>query len=573
MAGCAERIAIAAFALTALGARADIFSPGPLSKAHAKLEGLSNCTKCHVAGAQLSAQRCLDCHTEIEGRMAQHAGFHGRLPPAEQACNKCHLEHQGRDFALVDWGPAGRAAFDHARTGFSLTGAHAKLRCEQCHSAALIADPAVRALGRETFLGASVRCSACHADEHRSQLRSPCQDCHVTASWKPAPGFDHARASFALAGKHRSVECLQCHAKTRDAKGEFARFKPIAHASCTDCHKDPHENRFGQGCAECHTVEGWQLVKQAAASGARAFHAKTRFPLQGAHAGVACKSCHGPFPGQRAVFKGLRFESCASCHVDAHLGQLGPTSCDRCHTVQGFLPARYHLADHKRYPLEGAHAAVACNECHRRDEKLAARASPIRAWLERRGRHDRVSLAQFHPRAGVPRCDSCHADPHGGQFAPRVAKAGCADCHEVSGFSRVSFDHDRESRFHLAGKHAALGCGACHSADASGSVRYKPLETSCAACHADPHLAQFGAPADCAKCHASEGWKPASFAHRPPFTPFELDGAHASVACGACHREVAVAPGATARRYQGVPTSCEGCHADVHRGAFKGFAP
>ena len=28
---------------------ADVFSPGPLARAHEKLEGLPNCTKCHAA--------------------------------------------------------------------------------------------------------------------------------------------------------------------------------------------------------------------------------------------------------------------------------------------------------------------------------------------------------------------------------------------------------------------------------------------------------------------------------------------------------------------------------------------
>ena len=43
------------------------------------------------------------------------------------------MEHQGRDFELVFWGERGREAFDHALTGFSLLGRHARLRCDDCH--------------------------------------------------------------------------------------------------------------------------------------------------------------------------------------------------------------------------------------------------------------------------------------------------------------------------------------------------------------------------------------------------------------------------------------------------------
>jgi len=66
MSGSGKRILVAALVLTAAGARADIFSPGPLAQGHADLEGLKNCTKCHVAGSKLSNDTCLACHTAIK---------------------------------------------------------------------------------------------------------------------------------------------------------------------------------------------------------------------------------------------------------------------------------------------------------------------------------------------------------------------------------------------------------------------------------------------------------------------------------------------------------------------------
>ena len=67
-ASCAALLAVCS---VAAAARAQVFSPGPLNKGHANLEGLANCTKCHVAGGQLSDQRCLDCHTELKQRVVK----------------------------------------------------------------------------------------------------------------------------------------------------------------------------------------------------------------------------------------------------------------------------------------------------------------------------------------------------------------------------------------------------------------------------------------------------------------------------------------------------------------------
>ena len=588
MSGSAERLlaAVAALSLLALPARGDVFSPGPLSKAHANLEGLTNCTKCHVAGSKLSPDTCLKCHEELKDRIAHKRGFHGRLAPAEQSCNKCHHEHQGRDFKLVDWGKEGEKGFDHARTGFALKGKHAQVSCEKCHEERPVSDAAVRALrekGRKTFLGAPAQCSSCHFDEHRGQLGTSCAKCHNETSWKPAPGFSHAKTDFPLLGKHARVECAKCHQSLTDARAQkagplkprsatFLTFKPVAHGSCTDCHKDPHEGRLGANCTSCHTVDDWREVR--GTSGARAFHEKTRYPLRGAHLEVKCKSCHGPFPGIKAVFKGMRFAQCTDCHVDAHVGQLGipAPSCEKCHSISSFRPASFDAAKHKGYPLEGGHAVVSCAACHKQDASLAARAAPLRAFIEKRGRGDTISLTSFHPPGDQRRCDTCHSDPHRGQFAGRVKQSGCADCHQVSAFSDVRFDHARESAYPLTGAHASVACGACHFADAGGVVRYKGLRTECAACHADPHAGQFTG-VRCEQCHETSAFKKVAFVHRPPWTEFELQGKHADVRCESCHREVEVGGSARVRRYRGVPTTCAGCHVDVHRGAFREFVP
>ncbi|HET9752979.1 MAG TPA: hypothetical protein VFP52_08455, partial [Myxococcales bacterium] len=222
------RAASAALLLCALGARADVFSPGPLARAHADLEGLQNCTQCHVKGGQLSEAHCLSCHKEIDQRIAEKKGLHGRLAPADRTCNACHHEHQGRNVDLVDWGAqAGganrKAAFDHGRTGYALLGKHAKTDCEKCHTDALVQDPEVKARlaknpGARTFLGLPTGCADCHFDEHRDQLGTSCKDCHSEKSWKPAPGFKHSRSEYPLEGKHAQVKCVKCHALAHDVE-------------------------------------------------------------------------------------------------------------------------------------------------------------------------------------------------------------------------------------------------------------------------------------------------------------------------------------------------------------------
>ena len=82
----------------------DLLSPGELSRPHAALEGTAHCTKCHPAGGKLAAEPCLACHEELRGRIAAGKGLHGRIPAADRACERCHHEHEGRDFALVSWG-------------------------------------------------------------------------------------------------------------------------------------------------------------------------------------------------------------------------------------------------------------------------------------------------------------------------------------------------------------------------------------------------------------------------------------------------------------------------------------
>jgi hypothetical protein len=199
----------------------------------------------------------------------------------------------------------------------------------------------------------------------------------------------------------------------------------------------------------------------------------------------------------------------------------------------------------------------------------------VRTELAAQQRPVRVSLTAL-ARSGAERCETCHPDPHGGQFKPRAQPSACLACHQVGDWKTLTFDHGRDGRFPLAGKHEKAACAACHPVVAGTPTRYRPVERACAACHADPHAGQLarqkGGASDCGRCHDAAAWKPSRFVHAPPFTSYVLKGKHAPLACAVCHRKVTVA-GTPTVRYRPLPSTCEGCHADAHRGAFRGFEP
>src|ERR1700740_1263262 len=100
------------------------------------------------------------------------------------------------------------ASFDHATTGFPLTGAHTTVQCVQCH-----------VNGNYSLTSANTTCVSCHlkdfqgtTDPNHAQAGFPqtCQQCHSTSSWSGAT-FNHASTGFTLTGAHASLQCSACH--------------------------------------------------------------------------------------------------------------------------------------------------------------------------------------------------------------------------------------------------------------------------------------------------------------------------------------------------------------------------
>src|SRR5574337_719132 len=429
-------------------------------------------------------------------------------------------------------------------------GAHARVACQKCHPTTSAPEKFVKYAGL-----AFDRCTACHTDPHRGAFPQPCQSCHTVSGWKqPQAGakFDHSKTKFPLLGKHAQVRCGQCH-----PAGDFK--KTLPHRICADCHKpDPHGGQFqkhadGGECAACHTVEGFKSAQFGIEQ-----HAATLYPLTGKHAEVECAKCHRP-AGRATRYK-IPFERCTDCHTDPHKGQFAAAPhlnrCEGCHTVERFRPSTFTLARHQtaRFPLAGAHVAVACLECHKPGAERAA-ATPVPYRLEDRS------------------CAACHADPHHGEFRDRMNRprsggtlAGCEACHSARSWRDVSrFDHSSTS-FPLAGAHRAVPCASCHKPDrgerSTRNVSFRAAPSRCEGCHADVHAGQFsalGKPPDCAGCHNSLKWKPALFDHDKR-TSFPLQGAHRAVPCADCHKTTKAVQGKPILFYKPTPRECKACH-------------
>jgi hypothetical protein len=286
--------------------------------------------------------------------------------------------------------------------------------------------------------------------------------------------------------------------------------------------------------------------------------ALTGFALVGAHASLACESCHGEadrpadgismtFVRRDGAFPAPAHDTCQSCHTDYHAGAFvdNPrgTQCEGCHAPAAWTPALFDLARHDaetRFPLTGAHVATPCTACH------GGRAAGTAADF---------SLATT--------CEGCHADenPHGDTFAEADGVTACGSCHATAGWDSGTFDHS-QTDFPLTGAHATVECESCHAreTDASGQPvrRFRGVDTACASCHAadQPHRDQFAGRA-CGDCHDTGSFTLATFDHEA--TRFPLEGPHASVACGSCHRVERDAVGAFVR-FRPLGTACADCH-------------
>ncbi len=532
----------------------------------------TKCEKCHATAnraspaAALSARKtgagwlglettCVSCHRADDVHKTQFGN----------SCDKCH-DAKG-------WKPAPK--FDHEKTEYPLTGKHADIECDKCHRA-----PSLKlqtdASGKPVSLFKPVphkECSDCHADPHKGRLSTKCGDCHVTRGFMEInrKEFDHGRTRYALEGKHRTVKCESCH-------GASLKKNP-AFATCASCHADSHA---GEGtlagakadCAACHTLGGFAPSTYTVAK-----HGAAKFSLRGRHQTVKCNACHVTVPqaaaarGAKLVRLRVAFANCASCHADAHGGQLSAReargTCEGCHDDAGWKPSTFSVAQHAtlKLPLEGRHAAVACAACH----AATRRGLPPVALAA-------LGTAKVALTLTETTCQSCHADPHAGRYSTGGARAhplGCRGCHDAAAFrpSTISIDAHASYDFKLDGAHRATPCVACHdemktpAAAASliaapnrlAALLFTQRRDRCASCHENPHGAQFDARKDrgaCEGCHGTGAFAPASRFDHTRDASFSLAGAHEKVPCGSCHRRDPKGQ----MVFRPLSGACESCH-------------
>ena len=496
-------------------------SPGDLAQDHAELEGLANCTKCHEPFSEgVSAARCIDCHDEIQAQIDRGHGFHARR---NDTCERCHPDHRGRDFELVQFD---EERFNHATTGFPLDGEHEDLDCVDCHE------------DESSWAGLDRECLSCHmtdephgGEESDRTLLLECDACHTTADWSALPIlesiFNHVDSEYVdypLEGAHEEVECEDCH--------EEWRFVPIEFEACLDCHDDPHRADLPGVCEDCHpTPHSWEV---------RGFdHDLTPYHLEGLHEEVTCRECHGG-----DVTRPLRYDRCDDCHDGVHGDQFEPRDCDSCHDlVQPEFQLLEFDHDSTDYPLTGAHQSTECEDCH-----LPS------------GHEGVPTLFNDLP---ADSCQDCHDDIHEERFAPKE----CDECHSTAGWKVDDFDHDL-TEYPLEGAHEEVECVECHGELTDGptgpsgeplgeSSFFSSIESfeldfsSCNTCHEEqsPHDATV-ADDTCDGCHNLNDWEVDEYDHEPEFT---LGRAHEELGCDECHDPEYVT-------FEGLEADCVSCH-------------
>lgn len=593
----AARLLLAsALLLAPFGRGVSQISPGPLAAAHHGLDGPTDCAKCHGLHKEPMSSLCLDCHRDIAWGIQQRRGLHSR--ESATPCARCHPDHAGAAFALVAWPDGSPARFEHSRAGWALEGKHATARCESCHAVKYRVSPAAalsKRRGSAGWLGLQTSCASCHRDDdvHRGALGLSCDGCHDARGWAPAPKFDHASSAYPLTGRHAEVACDKCHLAPRlgikpGADGKrIPLFKPVAFTECSSCHADPHGGKLSPKCGECHTTRGFRVIDKAGFD-----HQLTRYALAGRHRAVACEACHGA----ALLKRDPPFATCGGCHADAHRGEASlagrAVDCAACHTVGGFAPATYTVAQHRSsgFPLGGRHANVACAKCHTPFAEASSTTS-------RAAKAVRIRLPFAH-------CASCHADAHAGQAASPRGDATCEACHSDAAWTPSTYSVAAHAalRLPLEGRHAAIPCAACHAAARRGlpavpdtaalgtaQVVLRVREVACAACHLDPHAGRYDAAGarpvagGCGACHDAHAFRPSTVdvALHAKFS-FALEGAHRATPCVACHAEMktAVAAASTlllparnvARRQftSARPATCASCHESPHGAQFDG---
>jgi len=421
-----------------------------------------------------------------------------------------------------------------------------------------------------------------------------CDMCHVGGDWSSDVGqnFDHTITSYVLEGSHADISCRNCHSgSTLPDKHNFDQVT----TECGSCHKDIHNDLWGDDCERCHSPDSWTLSTQ------NQNHDLSNFPLRGPHRSLSCESCHLDNPRSDATLP----LDCLGCHADEYYAATNPShqllqlslDCEVCHAAQDRIWSKSSFNHNVTgYFLLGMHAEASCSTCHTQrvdntpntcvgchmPEFEASTQPPHLAegfpldcetchdsftWnssflheqtgflLE--GAHENSICSDCHAEqnfSNTPEtCAGCHINEFNSTSLPPHTDAEfeetCDDCHTVIAWLPSVWDHDLESEFQLTGAHIGPACSDCHNA-----VPYSQQGSECVICHQseydeslEPNHITSNIPETCEVCHTADNWETEVIDHTQ--TEFPLEGAHVEVECATCHDD----------GYD-LPLECEGCH-------------
>ena len=518
----------------------------PLTNSHqlAPAGKVANCAQCHVNNnyaLNIAPTDCANAGCHLTTWQQTNNPTHSAAGPAFAAanCSTCH--------DTIAWTDV--TGFNHASTGFALTGVHATTPCAQCHV-------------NNNYSLTSTDCYGCHtADWNKTQTlggnvpnhvsagfpTSQCSQCHDTTTWADST-FNHATTGFPLTNSHqlapagKVTSCAQCHVNNNYSLN-------IAPTDCANagCHlttwqqtNNPTHSAAGPAfaaanCSTCHDTIAWTDV-----TGFN--HASTGWALTGVHATTPCASCH---TNNNYTLTQANTD-CYGCHtsdwnstqtlggnVPNHVTAGFPTSqCSTCHDTTNWADGKF---DHTTtgFPLTNSHQmapagkVTACAQCHV-NNNYTLNIAPTDC-----------GNAGCHLTTWQQTNNPTHSAA-GSAFAV----AQCSTCHDTTLWTNSTFNH-AVTGWALTGVHATTPCANCHT---NNNYNFTSANTDCYGCHtADwnktqtlggnvPNHVTAGFPtSQCSTCHDTTNWADSTFDHTT--TGFPLTGQHAvpPLQCAQCH--------------------------------------
>jgi hypothetical protein len=231
--------------------------------------------------------------------------------------------------------------------------------------------------------------------------REKCSECHSEQSWtkisEPDVAFDHSDTGFPLRDAHSKVACADCHRRGLSNLSQ----------RCSACHMDPHAGANSQSCESCHNERSWDVPRNFF------IHERTRFPLSGAHAAIACEACHRNARGEALA---ITPTECDQCHIRDRVVATpnhvaaGFLNCGQCHSTTTFRGASF---THRVYRLDGVHAVQSCTACHAGNTFAGLAAGGTNCLTCHQAQFNATAAIPSAPDHTVgppfgPDCDRCH---------------------------------------------------------------------------------------------------------------------------------------------------------------------